>query len=230
VNAVEPSSGLSSYLQEVMSEYLSDVVAGGIVKFAMKRAAHSEEAMLQEGIPESLVSKLKRGIDIFVEDANKRSDCRARLDQLVGYKLMGVSAGPAKQTPEGPSVVPIDDEDDIVYARNKAKQLAEKVGFSRSDQIKIATAVSELARNIIKYARPGKIKIQVLEQPSSGIRIEAEDKGQGIKNLDEIMEGGYESKTGLGLGIVGCKRLMDNFNIRTGEYMGTTITADKYRG
>ncbi len=119
-------------------------------------------------------------------------------------------------------------EDDIVKVRSLARNKAVSIGFQSTDQVKIATAVSELARNIFWYAGKGKIELHEVENPRKGLRIVATDNGPGIKNVDEIMSGNYKSKTGLGLGIRGCKKLMDEFKILSSPGIGTTITICKY--
>lgn len=123
--------------------------------------------------------------------------------------------------------VDIISESDIVISRNLGLEMATRLGFSKTDCNKIATTISELARNIVRYAGSGKITIQPLIGDQKGIEILSEDFGSGIENLDEIMGGSYQSKEGLGMGIVGSKRLMDEFDIETGED-GTRIRAVKF--
>jgi serine/threonine-protein kinase RsbT len=120
-------------------------------------------------------------------------------------------------------------ENDIAVARDAAMRLAQSTGFSLADSTSVATAVSELARNILHYANAGKIVLSRLSEGGrSGVRVTATDSGPGIGNLDDILSGNYTSKTGMGLGLLGTKRLMDHFKIDSMVGNGTKITAVKY--
>jgi signal transduction histidine kinase/CheY-like chemotaxis protein len=120
--------------------------------------------------------------------------------------------------------VPIESEGDVVTVRQRAHRLAELLGFERQDQTRIATAVSELARNAFSYAGGGRaefvLESSVIPQIFS-IRIS--DKGPGIADIQTILDGQYRSQSGMGLGVLGARRLMDHFRIdsRVGE--GTTV-------
>jgi signal transduction histidine kinase/CheY-like chemotaxis protein len=128
------------------------------------------------------------------------------------------------------STLRIETEQDIVWCRQRAKQLANWVGLPRLDQIRIATTVSELARNIFQYAQKGRFNFYLLADSKgllNGLRFEAQDSGAGIKQLDEILNGTYVSPTGMGVGLRGAQRLMDEFQIETSA-AGTRINAAKY--
>lgn len=113
-------------------------------------------------------------------------------------------------------------ERDVVQARQRAREIAAALGFDHQEQIRIATATSEIARNAFRYATGGKVTFgAVLDEPQA-FHIEVKDKGAGIARLDSILEGRYKSQTGMGMGIVGTKRLMDSFVIEssaTGTYV-----------
>jgi signal transduction histidine kinase len=120
-------------------------------------------------------------------------------------------------------------EPDVVVARQRAKQIAALLGFDNQQQTRIATAVSEIARNTFNYGGPGKAEFLVEEaEPRPLLVIRVSDRGPGIANLAEILAGEYESATGMGLGIVGARRLMDRFEIQTGPGEGTTIYLGKF--
>jgi len=95
-------------------------------------------------------------------------------------------------------------------------------------QIKVATAISELSRNIVQYAGVGRIEIKMIDQPQKGIEVIASDQGPGINNIDEIFGGRYNSTSGLGMGLVGTRNLMDDFEIRTNPRLGTQIIIRKF--
>ncbi|WP_040225209.1 anti-sigma regulatory factor [Bhargavaea cecembensis] len=127
------------------------------------------------------------------------------------------------------SSVDIHTEWDIVAARQLGRNEAKKIGFGTVDQARITTAISELARNIYLYAGTGKIEIERLnEKGTFGIAIIASDDGPGIPDVRKVMEDGYSTSGGLGAGMPGVKRLMDDFRIDTEKEKGTTITAVKW--
>ncbi len=126
-------------------------------------------------------------------------------------------------------VLDIKMEADIINARVKAKALAEAVGFDYMDQTRIATAVSELARNALEHAGGGQMMMSpVTALGKRGLQITVADHGPGIKNLEAALKGGYSTKGGLGLGLSGSKRLMDVFLINTETGKGTVVTAKKW--
>jgi len=126
--------------------------------------------------------------------------------------------------------VAITRESDVVVARQKGRTLAAELGFSSCDQTLIATAISEVARNIITYAGAGEILLSTL---SGGQRrvlpITAVDEGPGIANLDQAMQNGYSTSGSLGLGLPGAKRMMDEFEISSEPGKGTIIRMKKWK-
>lgn len=118
---------------------------------------------------------------------------------------------------------------DIVTARSYARDLARELGFGAIDQARIGTAVSELARNIYLYAHEGTVTMRAVEQNGrQGIEIEFCDEGPGIDQIDLVMQDGYSTSRGMGLGLPGTKRLMDDFEIRSAAGAGTTIVCRKW--
>src|ERR1700722_14242158 len=104
-------------------------------------------------------------------------------------------------------------ERDVVHTRQRAREVAAELGLDNQDQIRIATAASEIARNAFRYARNGEVTFSVeLEEPQR-LEVTVTDSGPGIPHLDEIFAGRYKSETGMGMGIIGTKRLMDGFDI-----------------
>jgi len=127
-------------------------------------------------------------------------------------------------------VIPLNVDADIVTARQEARALAAKIGFSSSEQIFIATAISEAARNILQYAGSGEITlIQVKDGSKTGIEIIARDQGPGIKDVQRAMEDGYSTSGGLGLGLPGIKRLMSELHVKSAPGKGTTVTIRKWK-
>jgi signal transduction histidine kinase/CheY-like chemotaxis protein len=123
--------------------------------------------------------------------------------------------------------VGIDQERDVVVGRQRARRLAELLGFDQREQTRIATAVSEIARNAYAYAGGGRIEFDVEgdSRPQLFV-VRVADTGRGIRNLDRVMSGEYRSPTGMGLGMIGSKRLMDAFDVESSE-RGTVVTMRK---
>jgi serine/threonine-protein kinase RsbT len=128
-------------------------------------------------------------------------------------------------------IFPISSDLDIVAARQNARTMAAKLGFAPIDQTLIATAISELARNIVRYAQHGEILLKMIEGKNSspgGLMVVARDEGPGILNTQQALEDGYSTSGSLGLGLPGAKRLMDEFEISSAVGKGTTVTVTKW--
>lgn len=119
---------------------------------------------------------------------------------------------------------------DIVAARQQGRAAATEIGFQGSDLTVVATAISEVARNILEYARIGEIVIgpAYTQDGRRGVSIVARDKGPGIANVPRAMQDGFSTGKGLGLGLPGAKRLMDEFEIESELGCGTTVTMTKW--
>ena len=125
--------------------------------------------------------------------------------------------------------IPIAGSQDIVTARQRARALAQELGFSNSNLTLIATIISELTRNILTYAHHGTIVLGALEQNGRrGIAVEARDRGPGIPDVARALEIGYSTSGSLGLGLPGVRRLMDEFEIVSRAGIGTTVRAKKW--
>ena len=128
------------------------------------------------------------------------------------------------------AVIPITTDIDVVAARQKGRELATVLGFVSTDSTLLATAISELARNIIRYARYGEILISSVQSGERvGITVVARDKGPGIANISLAMQDGFSTSGGLGLGLPGVKRLMDEFHLASDANTGTTVTIKKWK-
>ena len=126
--------------------------------------------------------------------------------------------------------VPITADADIVHARGEGRALAGRLGFSRTDATLIATAISEIGRNILVHAGTGEVSIaETVDGDLLGIEVVARDNGPGIADVERALSEGYATGSGLGLGLPGAERLMDDFSIETELGRGTTITMRKWR-
>ena len=118
---------------------------------------------------------------------------------------------------------------DIVAARHLGRQMAEQVGFGRSDQALIATAISELARNVLRYAGSGTIEMQIVTKSRTrGIVVAVRDNGPGIADVELAMRDGFSTGGSLGLGLPGTKRIMDGFTLETAPGDGVRVTISKW--
>ncbi len=196
---------------EVLSRYMSRMHA----EMALRRAI------------------IKVGIDSRLEDTSGYPRLAATLETslrlFAAEKDVPNAVGELREvlTPDTPSAVKVElrSEADMSVARQAARNLAEKMGARSFVAQKFTTAVSELARNIVQYAKSGELELIPLSEGMRGLRVVAVDQGPGISNLDEILSGRYRSKTGLGKGIVGVRRLMDRFEISSNSG-GTRVEAE----
>ena len=127
--------------------------------------------------------------------------------------------------------VRIQNSADIVAARQQGRALASQAGFSHSNLTIIATAISEVARNIVEYAKEGEVIIALISDTTKkGVEIVASDHGPGIADITTVMRDGYSTGKGLGIGLPGARRLMDEFAIASAIGTGTIITMKKWVG
>ena len=125
--------------------------------------------------------------------------------------------------------VPIKSDRDIIIARQRGKELATSIGFSNTDLTLIATAISELSRNIVLYAKTGEITMKPLRQGGRrGMTVVAHDEGPGIPDIARALQDGFSTSRGLGLGLPGVRRLMDAFEVVSEVNQGTTVTVKKW--
>jgi serine/threonine-protein kinase RsbT len=126
-------------------------------------------------------------------------------------------------------IVPIKTGEDVVRVRQKVRVRATEAGLSLVDQTKLITAASELARNTLDYGKGGEARIETLSAPRTGVRIVFCDKGPGIPDVQLALKDGYTSGNGLGHGLGGARRLVDDFDIQTAVGKGTTVTIARWK-
>ena len=131
---------------------------------------------------------------------------------------------------DGEIQVAINSDQDIVSARQKGRLMATELGFSTGDATLVATAISELARNIVSYARRGQITLKTVNGLNrQGISVIATDDGPGIPDIRQALRDGFSTSGSLGLGLPGVRRLMDEFEITSKPGRGTTVAVKKWR-
>ncbi|HEY1802532.1 MAG TPA: anti-sigma regulatory factor [Terriglobales bacterium] len=125
--------------------------------------------------------------------------------------------------------LPLVSEPDIVAIRRRVREISSQLGFTLVDQTKVVTAASELARNTVIYGGGGAVQVESLNGPRVGLRLSFEDKGPGIPDIDLALRNGYTTGSGMGLGLGGAKRLVNDFEIvsRVGE--GTKVTITRWK-
>jgi serine/threonine-protein kinase RsbT len=205
-------STLYNQLIAILIRYMSAVNAHSLLGKAVRDALLNPDH-LQPGDIKLLVPKLEQGIRLFVE-APRQQQLRAEIEGLSGRRE------------NASHTVNIRSEQDISQARVLAKAMCENAKAKSFVTQKVATLVSELARNIVSYTQGGTIELVMASDPAR-IIVRANDSGPGIPNLDEVLSGRYRSSTGLGKGLVGVKRLADRFKITTGK-SGTQVEAEVY--
>jgi serine/threonine-protein kinase RsbT len=151
--------------------------------------------------------------------------------RAIGVSRLGVPASRGKEaTVTGAVRVAIRSDEDIVVARERVRELAQPLGFTQVEITMIATAISELARNIVMYAGRGEIELGV-EKPGNGrqaIVVIARDEGPGIDDVDAALRVGYSTSGQLGIGLPGVRRLMDDFRLESARGKGTVVIARKW--
>lgn len=224
----------------ILRRYLSDPTSRSLLSSAARRANVRLETVARSDVA-SLVRELGPGLNIFLQEPEKLQNCKSLL-ALVATENSAPTPSPMRDgggfgshDHHGPSEgrtdgisVPIRAEHDVVRARTLGKDMAKQLGFSDVVQTKVATAVSELARNIFQYAGTGEVRFRRIEGKRRGIEIVARDQGPGISDPQLILSGAYRSKWGMGAGLRGTKRLVDEFELDTHPGLGTTVRIRKY--
>jgi len=127
------------------------------------------------------------------------------------------------------SRIAIESDADVVTARQRARELAADLELSSTDQTLLATAISEVARNITTYATRGEVLVSIVhDEDRRGIQVVARDHGPGIEDIERALQDGYTTGGGLGLGLPGARRLVDDFSIDSAPGQGTTVTLVKW--
>jgi len=125
--------------------------------------------------------------------------------------------------------MPVQSEPDVVSVRRRVRDASARLGFSLVDQTKVVTAASELARNTIIYGGGGTLRLELLNGPRNGLRLIFEDKGPGIADIELALRDGFTTGAGLGLGLGGAKRLVNDFDIASRPGEGTRVTITRWK-
>ncbi len=212
-------------IEEKVVEALSPFLSAITVKTIWKRSlvwSNIDLSRIKRGDDIRLVREMEKGIRVYLRDPSLQRECASRLERTLGEYF----DQPREQA--SALIVHVRDESDIVLARGSAAAMCRRLGFPKTAEVKVATSVSELSRNIIQYGGGGEVSITPLKGDVSGVEIVATDFGPGIPNLEDILAGNYQSRQGMGMGLRGTKNLMDFFEVETGPGKGTRVTVRKY--
>jgi serine/threonine-protein kinase RsbT len=125
--------------------------------------------------------------------------------------------------------IPVASEADVVLVRRRVREVANQVGLSLVDQTKLVTAASELARNTVVYGGGGTLQLESLNGPRRGVRLTFTDQGPGIPDIELAMRDGFTTGNGLGLGLGGAKRLVNEFEIQSTVGLGTKVALTRWK-
>jgi serine/threonine-protein kinase RsbT len=200
-------------IRALLERFLSPLIARPMLQKALRERGISAERF-KDGDAYKILPLLERGLKLFVAEHDRE---RA----VMALKELCERSQPGAQ----PCHVKIFSENDISVVRNEARRICEEVGAGSYTVQKVTTIVSELARNIVSYATSGTLEIVPIIEQSRRIILRAADTGPGIPNLELVLSGRYRSKTGLGRGLLGTKRLADHFDVSTGA-SGTLVVAE----
>ena len=216
-------STIETRLKAVLNQFLSPIVADTV--YASRVSASGINLRnLRIGDRQRLLLSLQKGIGRYLREEQAKQ-CLVQLEAAMHFS--SVSATPIPAYDE--QAIPIRSEVDIVVARSAGRQMCQTLGFSSLLQIKMATAISELARNIVQYAGEGQISLTASEEDGrSYLEVVAVDKGPGIPNLDDVLSGTYQSRTGMGKGLTGTRNMVDTFDIQSGPGSGTRVVIRKW--
>lgn len=218
---------------EILGKYVPRAVALGIVDWVKQSTGWAGES-LGGRASQNIATETAAALRYFLKDERLQERCMEELETALGLRTVEPRPVPgARKDDLGPSgTVPLNLEDDVARVRGKVLEACHKAGFSAIERTKLATAISELARNVITYAGHGSVEIDMLHGQAGkqrrGLEVRVIDDGPGIANLDEILAGRYVSKTGMGKGLRGARQLVDEFAVDTARGRGTRIRVRHY--
>ncbi len=197
----------------VLQRYISPFNARALLLRAVQEQGLYPENLDRKGLRRCSAS-IRAGVSLFVSP-ERRQEALHEISEVCGSDSLRPEA----------CALQITLESDIGRARTEARRICDAVGANGFTMQKVATIVSELARNMVLYAHGGQVEIVPVNSGPKRIVVRAMDRGPGIRNLDEIMSGRYKSKTGMGRGLLGTKRLADRFEIASDD-AGTRVIAE----
>ena len=208
-NAPPSRGGTVEAVASVLAEYLPSASVRVVLECAARQLGSRYAARELA----SFLREVRRGVRMFADDETARR-CLEALERFDAVALE--------------STVPIEQEMDIVAAQSAARAICDALGFSTTSTTKVLTALSELTRNVVHYARRGEVHLVPLGEPKRGIELRVRDEGPGIANVADVLAGRVRSARGMGVGLRGSKALADELTIDTAPGRGTRIVFRKY--
>jgi serine/threonine-protein kinase RsbT len=210
----------------ILCEHFSAPVAKVLLDVSRRRESLHDTPLTRDALSRTIAA-IERALPSYLTDPMRRRHCTQDLQALV--QRTGRSPfEPDDAAPASRMIVSVRDPQDLPRALHAARELCSSLRFTVLDQTKIVTAASELTRNMLQYAGGGELWLATLRGPPNGIEITAADRGPGIADVPLVMSSSYRSRTGLGMGLKGVKRIMDDFDMRSGPHLGTRVTIRKY--
>jgi serine/threonine-protein kinase RsbT len=219
MNDTELPASLSGFALEVYRElslHLSQPNCRVIIATCASAAGVAPSALKATHLA-LVAAQIERTFDVFGVQPDLKLRCLTNLRAL------------ARRDDRSEISIPINQESDIVTARTAGKDMTRDLGFPEVAYVKVATAISELARNILKYAGRGQVTLRRLTGARAGIEAVATDQGPGIADVDLVLSPKFRSKSGMGVGLRGTRRLMDHFEVTSQVGSGTTVVIRKYK-
>ena len=218
----------SSAALEILSRYFSPPLAATLLKITVRRE-QLRECELGTAEASLLADALERTLPSYLGEAEKRRSCVAELRRALASSEARASHrdGGFQQCGE----FPILREDDLHHLSHTLRELLGETGFSALDQTKFLTAASELVRNILQYARTGHVAVSRSQRgrnERAGLELVASDNGPGIADVGHVLSSHYRSRSGMGIGLKGARRLVDEFELESRPGRGTRVAIRKY--
>ncbi len=212
-------NSLENRTLEILHRYMSPILARSILSLSVSWAG-VEISKLMAGDVARFMEELTKGIILYVPEGRPQQECLENLSEIFEETDSGEPEEALSR------FVAVREENDIVTARSVGREVCIELGFPLTLQVRVATAISELARNIVQYAIRGEIIISgTLEPPC--IEIVASDSGPGIADIDAVMSDSYQSTRGMGIGLKGTRNMMDEFSISSVPGEGTVVRIKK---
>lgn len=210
-------TGFALEVYRILNQHISQPNCRAIIAACAAVAGVAQSALEPDHLP-IIAAQVERTFVVFGVHPDMKARCLAAL-----------RAAARQAEHHGETLVPVNVEGDVVTARNMGKDICRDLGFTEVAYVKVATAISELARNILKYAGKGQISLRRLSGEREGIEVVASDQGPGIADVGLVLSPKYRSKSGMGVGLRGTQRLMDHFEVRSQVGSGTTVILRKYK-
>ncbi len=210
-------AGFALVVHRELSLHLSQPNVRALLAACASACGVAERALTPDHFP-TIAAQIERTFAVFGVRPDARARCIATLRAAAG-----------REEHHSEVVIPILQEGDVVTARNAGKDICHSLNFPEIAYVKVTTAISELARNILKYAGTGRISVRRLSGAREGIEVIATDQGPGIADIDAVLSPKYRSRTGMGVGLRGSRRLMDHFEVKSKVGSGTTVLLRKYK-